>query len=391
MERAKEEERNEVELEPKFSSLRPGRGFRPSTKREQIRMKLHQSKKKKTAGKPTRKLRLRPRFRPSNPPVDPVPVEVEDIVQELEEGDRLLQGKLEELAVLEQQLEELEEMMRQPKQIKDDDEVVPAKKIRKRVKKRRRKPVKVEEVNGFGREVVKKIRKKEKEQLEDNLIGSRLPSVFLEPLEATRSAQSPARLVPSPSPQLNPSPTPPFSPAAPTQPPQPPSRPTPSFSPETSLPAQLRFTPTPRFALEARRIEPKVPTSPALPPPIPKEAIPTSIPILRTPIQFAAPSSSLPTIPSTRAPTRFSPSLNQISQVPPPFPIRSPIRPPSSPSFPRFPLPDFFSLPFPEMRQGRSSPPGGGGGLFNAIGVPQVSRANGFNIGTGAYTLLIPL
>ena len=47
MERAKEEEeRNEVELEPKFSSLRPGRGFRPSTKREQIRMKLHQSKKK---------------------------------------------------------------------------------------------------------------------------------------------------------------------------------------------------------------------------------------------------------------------------------------------------------------------------------------------------------
>ena len=397
MERAKEEEeRNEVELEPKFSSLRPGRGFRPSTKREQIRMKLHQSKKKvdsfwklcdkntfsfqKTAGKPTRKLRLRPRFRPSNPPVDPVPVEVEDIVQqkeeELEEGDRLLQGKLEELAVLEQQLEELEEVMRQPKQIKDDDEVVPAKKIRKRVKKRRRKPVKVEEVNGLGREVVKKIRKKEKEQLEDNLIGSRLPSVFLEPLEATRSAQSPARLAPSPSPQLNPSPTPRFSPAAPTQPPQPPSRPTPSFSPETSLPAQLRFTPTPRFALEARRIEPKVPTSPALPPPIPKEAIPTSIPILRSPIQFAAPSSSLPTIPSTRAPTRFSPSLNQISQVPPPFPIRSPIRPPSSPSFPRFPLPDFFSLPFPEMRQGRSSPPGGGGGLFNAIGVPQVSFIN---------------
>merc|ERR1711936_608797 len=158
MERAKEEERNEVELEPKFSSLRPGRGFRPSTKREQIRMKLHQSKKKKTAGKPTRKLRLRPRFRPSNPPVDPVPVEVEDIVQqkeeELEEGDRLLQGKLEELAVLEQQLEELEEVMRQPKQIKDDDEVVPA----------------------------KKIWKKEKEQLEVNLIGSRLPSVFLEPL-----------------------------------------------------------------------------------------------------------------------------------------------------------------------------------------------------------------
>merc|ERR1711936_1323938 len=385
MERAKEEERNEVELEPKFSSLRPGRGFRPSTKREQIRMKLHQSKKKKTAGKPTRKLRLRPRFRPSNPPVDPVPVEVEDIVQqkeeELEEGDRLLQGKPEELA----------EVMRQPKQIKDDDEVVPAKKIRKRVKKRRRKPMKVEEVNGLGREVVKKIRKKEKEQLEDNLIGSRLPSVFLEPLEATRSAQSPARLVPSPSPQLNPSPTPRFSPAAPTQPSQPTSRPTPSFSPETSLPAQLRFTPTPRFALEARRIEPKVPTSPALPPPIPKEAIPTSIPILRSPIQFAAPSSSLPTIPSTRAPTRFSPSLNQISQVPPPFPIRSPIRPPSSPSFPRFPLPDFFSLPFPEMRQGRSSPPGGGGGLFNAIGVPQVSRANGFNIGTGAYTLLIPL
>ena len=40
-----EEEENEIELEPP-SSLRPGRGFRPSTKREQIRMKLHQSKKK---------------------------------------------------------------------------------------------------------------------------------------------------------------------------------------------------------------------------------------------------------------------------------------------------------------------------------------------------------
>ena len=40
-----EEEKNEIELEPP-SSLRPGRGFRPSTKREQIRMKLHQSKKK---------------------------------------------------------------------------------------------------------------------------------------------------------------------------------------------------------------------------------------------------------------------------------------------------------------------------------------------------------
>ena len=40
-----DEEENEIELEPP-SSLRPGRGFRPSTKREQIRMKLHQSKKK---------------------------------------------------------------------------------------------------------------------------------------------------------------------------------------------------------------------------------------------------------------------------------------------------------------------------------------------------------
>ena len=40
-----EGEKNEIELEPP-SSLRPGRGFRPSTKREQIRMKLHQSKKK---------------------------------------------------------------------------------------------------------------------------------------------------------------------------------------------------------------------------------------------------------------------------------------------------------------------------------------------------------
>ena len=88
--------------------------------------------------------------------------------EELEEGDRLLQGKLEELAVLEQQLEKLEEVMRQPKQIKEeDDQVVSAKKIRKRVKKRRRKPAvrggdKVEDVrgNGLGREVEKKIRKK---------------------------------------------------------------------------------------------------------------------------------------------------------------------------------------------------------------------------------------
>ena len=40
----KEEEMNEVEP-PQFS-IRSGRGFRPSTKREQIRMKLQQSKKK---------------------------------------------------------------------------------------------------------------------------------------------------------------------------------------------------------------------------------------------------------------------------------------------------------------------------------------------------------
>merc|ERR1711936_176005 len=88
MERAKEEEeRNEVELEPKFSSLRPGRGFRPSTKREQIRMKLHQSKKKKATGKPTRKLRLRPRFRPSISPVEDQPEKlVQEKEEELEEG-----------------------------------------------------------------------------------------------------------------------------------------------------------------------------------------------------------------------------------------------------------------------------------------------------------------
>merc|ERR1719234_649711 len=67
-EKKEEEELNEVEL-PQFS-IRSGRGFRPSTKREQIRMKLQQSKKKKTAGKPTRKVRLRPRFRPSSPPVE---------------------------------------------------------------------------------------------------------------------------------------------------------------------------------------------------------------------------------------------------------------------------------------------------------------------------------
>jgi len=268
--------------------------------------------------------------------------------------------------------------------------MVPTKKIRKRVKKRRRKPAAVrgeniEEVrgNGLGREVEKKIRKKKKEHLEDNLVASRLPSVFFQPLEVAKSPQPPLRLAPSPPPRLSPSPTPRFSPA-PTQP-----RPTPSFSPQPSpSPAQLRLSPTPRFALESRRIEPQAPTSPQALPSLPKEPLPTSIPILRSPIQFAAPPSSLPTIPSTRAPTRFSPSLNQISQqVPPPFPS-PPLRPQS---FPRFPLPDFFSLPFPEMRQGRSSPPGGGGGLFNAVGVPQVSRANGFNIGTGAYTLLIPL
>merc|ERR1719234_1463008 len=251
--------------------------------------------------------------------------------------------------------------------------------------------------NGLGREVEKKIRKKKKEQLEDNVIGSRLPSVFFQPLEVTKSPQPPPRLAPTPPPQLapslpprlsltptprlSPSPTPRFSPA-PTQP-----RPTPSFSPQPSSPAKLRLSPTPRFALESRKIEPQTPTSPQALPSLPDEPPPTSIPILRSPIQFAAHPSSLPTIPSTRAPTRFSPSLSQISQVPPQFPS-PPLRPQS---FPRFPLPDFFSLPFPEMRQGRSSPPGGGGGLFNAVGVPQVSRANGFNIGTGAYTLLIPL
>ena len=418
-----EEETNEVDS-PQLS-LRPGRGFRPSTKREQIRMKLQQSKKKvcsrsklfmknisfqKTAGKPTRKLRLRPRFRPSNPPVEEeISEAVKEKEEELKEGDRLLQGKLEELAVLEQQLEMLEEVMRQPKQIKEeDDEVLPAKKIRKRVKKRRRKPSvrgeNVEEVrgNGLGREVEKKVRKKKKEQLEENLVGSQLPSVFFQPLEETRSPQTPPRLAPSPLPQLSPSPPPRLSPTprqSPTTPPQlspsptlrlSPSptprfspaptqpRPTPSFSPQPSSPAQLRLSPTPRFPLESRRIEPQTPTSPQALPSLPKEPLPTSIPILRSPIQFAAPPSSLPTLPSTRAPTRFSPSLNQISQVPPPFPS-APLRPQSFPSrplrpqsFPRFPLPDFFSLPFPEMRQGRSSPPGGGGGLFNAVGVPQV-------------------
>merc|ERR1719460_140190 len=155
MEIVNKEEEVANEVDSPQLSLRPGRGFRPSTKREQIRMKLQQSKKKKTAGKPTRKLRLRPRFRPSNPPDEEETSEaVKEKEEELEEGDRLLQGKLEELAVLEQQLEKLEEVMRQPKQIKEeDDEVVPAKKIRKRVKKRRRKPAvrggdEVEDVRG---------------------------------------------------------------------------------------------------------------------------------------------------------------------------------------------------------------------------------------------------
>ena len=42
----KEEEEEMNEVEPPQFSIRSGRGFRPSTKREQIRMKLQQSKKK---------------------------------------------------------------------------------------------------------------------------------------------------------------------------------------------------------------------------------------------------------------------------------------------------------------------------------------------------------
>ena len=45
VERVKEEEETN-EVEPPQFSIRSGRGFRPSTKREQIRMKLQQSKKK---------------------------------------------------------------------------------------------------------------------------------------------------------------------------------------------------------------------------------------------------------------------------------------------------------------------------------------------------------
>ena len=138
----------------------------------------------KATGKPTRKLRLRPRFRPSISPAEDEPEKlVQEKEEELEEGDKLLQSKLEELAVLEQQLEELEEVMRQPKQVKEDDQVVPAaKKIRKRVKKRRRKPVKGDKVeivmkgNFLGGEVekkVRKIKKKEPTVVEDTLIGSR--------------------------------------------------------------------------------------------------------------------------------------------------------------------------------------------------------------------------
>ena len=48
VERVKEEKEKEEtnEVEPPQFSIRSGRGFRPSTKREQIRMKLQQSKKK---------------------------------------------------------------------------------------------------------------------------------------------------------------------------------------------------------------------------------------------------------------------------------------------------------------------------------------------------------
>ena len=46
MEKVKKEEEEMNEVEPPQFSLRSGRGFRPSTKREQIRMKLQQSKKK---------------------------------------------------------------------------------------------------------------------------------------------------------------------------------------------------------------------------------------------------------------------------------------------------------------------------------------------------------
>ena len=84
---------------------------------------------------------------------------------------------------------------------------------------------KVEEVrgNGLGREVEKKVRKKKKEQLEDNLVGSQLPSVFFQPLEETRSPQPPPRLAPSPLPRLSPSPPlrlNPESRQSPTTPPQ---------------------------------------------------------------------------------------------------------------------------------------------------------------------------
>ena len=46
VERVKEEKEEMNEVEPPQFSIRSGRGFRPSTKREQIRMKLQQSKKK---------------------------------------------------------------------------------------------------------------------------------------------------------------------------------------------------------------------------------------------------------------------------------------------------------------------------------------------------------
>ena len=47
MERVNKKEEEEMnEVEPPQFSIRSGRGFRPSTKREQIRMKLQQSKKK---------------------------------------------------------------------------------------------------------------------------------------------------------------------------------------------------------------------------------------------------------------------------------------------------------------------------------------------------------
>ena len=303
---------------------------------------------------PVKPVRKRAQFRPTSLPAStttPVSLlELEDSSgAALQEEERRLEEKLVKLAILEEELEHLEQVNRLPKQIKEQDQKT--RKSRKRLKKRRRKPVDqglsalAPLSNGLGRSVEEKGRRGE--QGGQNLEGPGFSSVFIQPVATRTPLVLPTPLPPSPLP----------------------------------LPSQPIRIPSPR------RHSPSV-TSPLLPSSLP---LTTSIPIFRSPIQFAAPASSHPNLPVSRTPTASLPSLppqhishpfpaprlfaspsplNSLHPQPftPPFPAPRPF--PSTSSFPRFHLPQFFSIPFPEMRQGRSSPTEGG--LFNAIGLPRV-------------------